>query len=98
MNATHWIAAAVVITVATSMIWTLKSHAEQWRKQMYDIWTLPWGKTVVIDSFGIEIVLAMFMISHAAGAGSWFVLVPCLVLMPLLGAIPAGLYWLIAVA
>ena len=51
-----------------------------------------------LDSDGdLEIVLALFMVSHAATADTWVPLVVCLVLMPAFGAMAAAGYWIFAV-
>ena len=98
MNATHWIAALVLLAVASTTIWALVRSPAGFFDQFQSMWAMPWGRQVVIDFYGLEVVLALFMITHAVGSGSWFVLVACLVLMPFLGASAAAAYWLFAIA
>ena len=66
-------------------------------EQFGSIWTLPWGRQVVLDFFGLEVVRALFMVTHAAANGAWLVLIVGLALMPFLGASAAAAYWLLAV-
>ena len=66
-------------------------------EQFGSIWTLPWARQVVLDFFGLEVVLALFMVTHAAGTGAWLVLIVCPALMPFLGTSAAAAYWLLAV-
>ena len=51
----------------------------------------------MLDFFGLEVVLALFIVTHAAGTGAWLVLIVCPALMPFLGASAAAAYWLLAV-
>lgn len=98
MHASHWIAALVLLAVASATLWAFKrSPGLGFAEQFGSIWTLPWGKQVVIDFFGLEVVLALFMVTHAAGTGAWLAVAVCLALMPMLGASAAAAYWLLAV-
>ena len=97
MNATHWIAGLVLLMVGATTVWALKRSAAGFFDQAQTVWAMPWGKQFVIDFYGLEIVLALFMITHAMGSGSWLILGVCLLLMPFLGASAAAAYWLFAV-
>ena len=59
---------------------------------------MPWGRQVVVDFYGLEIVLALFMVTHAMEAGTWTALIVSLVLMPAFGAMAAAGYWIFAIA
>ena len=88
----------VLLTVGSATVWALvRSPGAGFLEQFQAIWSMPWGKQVVIDFYGLEVVLALFMISHAMTTGAWLVLTVCLVLMPFLGASAAAAYWILAV-
>jgi len=98
MHATDWIAALVLLTVGSATFWAFKrSPGLACLEQFGATWALPWGRQVMLDFFGLEVVLALFMVTHAAGTGAWLVLIVCLALMPFLGASSAAAYWLLAV-
>jgi hypothetical protein len=97
MTATGWVAALVLIAVASVTGWALR-RSPDFFGEFRTVWGLPWGKQVVIDFYGLEIVLALFMVTHAAASGTWLTLVVCLVLMPVFGSMAAAAYWLFAVA
>lgn len=98
MDLTHWIATLVLLVVGGATAWAFKrSPGLGFFDQFMSIWSLPWGRQIMIDFYGLELVLALFMVSHAAASGAWFVLIVCLALMPFLGATPAAAYWLLAV-
>lgn len=62
------------------------------------VWSFsPWGKQFMIDFWGLEIMLALWMVSHALAQGSLGLAIGCIVLMPIFGAMPAAAYWLFAV-
>ena len=58
----------------------------------------PWAKQLYIDLFGLEIILALWLASHAAAQGSWVLFGVCIATMPVFGAMSAALYWILAVA
>ena len=57
----------------------------------------PWARQIFIDFYGLEIVLALWMLGHAAESGSFAPALICLLAMPVAGAMAAGAYWLWAV-
>lgn len=97
MNAMHWTAGFVLLLVASTTLWALRRSPDGFIELFQTMWSRPWGKQVLIDFYGLEVVLALFMVTHATGSGTWFVLTVCLVLMPFLGASAAAAYWLLAV-
>ena len=98
MTPMSWIAVLVLITVASTTLWAVRrSPGASFFEEFQGMWAMPWGRQVVVDFYGLEIVLALFMISHAAGAGAWWALALCLTLMPFLGASAAAAYWIFAV-
>jgi hypothetical protein len=93
-----WGAVLVLLTVGSATVWALvRSPGAGFFEQFQAIWAMPWGKQVVVDFYGLEVVLALFMITHAMTSGAWLVLTVCLILMPFLGASAAAAYWLLAV-
>jgi hypothetical protein len=91
------IAVFVLLGMATVSAWSwraapLRAMADQFK----GIWGVtPWGKQLMLDFFGLEAILALWMIADAEARGSWLVAIACVVTMPLFGAMSAALYWLI---
>ncbi len=54
-------------------------------------------KQLLIYLCGLEVVLVLWMATHAYEAGSWLVFGLCIATMPLFGAMSAAAYWLVAV-
>ena len=99
MNAMDFVAAGVLLAVAATTVWALRrSPGTGFLEQFQAMWAMPWGRQVVVDFYGLEVVLALFMITHAMASGTWLALALCLVLMPFLGATAAAAYWVFAVA
>ena len=98
MTVMDWIAALVGLIVASTTIWALRRSPEGFFETFQTLWPMPWGKQIVIDFYGLEAVLALFMITHAMASGTWIAFAICIVLMPFLGATAAAAYWLFAVA
>ena len=91
------IAALVVVAawlVVTVWAW-LRAPGKQAMDQFAGIWQIPWGKQFFVDFFGLEVVLALWMLSDAATHGTVLVAVVCIVTMPLLGALSPAVYWLL---
>jgi len=93
--------AAIVVVAAwlavTAWAWR-RAPGKQAADQFAEIWRLPWGKQFFVDFFGLEIVLALWMLSHAATTeGSLATAILCIATMPLLGALAPALYWLLHV-
>ena len=97
MNTMDWVAAGVLLAVASTTVWALVRDRTGIIELGQFMWGKPWGKQILLDFYGLEVVLALFMISHATGTEAWLVLIVCLSLMPFLGASAAAAYWLIAV-
>ena len=97
MTAMAWIAGLVLVVVASVTVWAIR-RSPNFLREFQIAWGLPWGKQVVIDFYGLEIVLALFMVTHATASGTWLPLVACLALMPVFGSMAAAAYWLFAVA
>ena len=94
-----WIAVLVVLVVAAQTVIAWRAQpADQAGQAFLSIWRSgPWAKQFYLDFAGLEVVLALWMTQHAMATDSWWVLVPCLLTMPVTGAMSAGLYWIIAV-
>ena len=63
--------------------------------QFVEIWQKPWGKQLMLDFFGLEAVLALWMLGDAAAHGTWTAAIACCVAMPVFGSMSAALYWLL---
>jgi hypothetical protein len=71
-----------------------RAPRRQMPEQFLRIWELPWGKQFYVDFFGLEIVLALWMLTDASAHGTWILSLACIAAMPIFGALPAALYWL----
>ncbi len=92
-------AAATLIFVLSLTVWAISRTGPQTLTELGEIWrTGPWPKQIVGDFYGLEIILALWMIQHASLHETLWILIPCLVTMPLLGASSAAAYWILAVA
>lgn len=91
------IASLVLLAVAAQTVLAWRAQpGDQGGREALRIWSSgPWAKQFFIDFYGLEIVLALWMTSHAMQHDTWLVLIPCLVTMPVLGAMPAALYWIL---
>jgi len=94
------IAALVLVTVAAVSIWGLRSRPGRLALDDFaHVWRFsPWGKQFFLDFFGLEIVLALWMVSHALAHDSLGLAVACIALMPVFGSMSAAAYWLLGVA
>src|SRR5262245_6942047 len=88
------IAAWVVVSV---WAWRL-GPGRRAADQFLEIWRGPWGKQFYVDFFGLQVVLALWMLGDAAARGAWPLAVACIAAMPIFGALPAALYWLLRAA
>jgi hypothetical protein len=92
------VAIAVIAIVAGVSIWALRLRGAQAIDDFRAIWASgPWGKQIMLDFGGLEIVLLLWMATHASGAGTWLWFWICAVAMPVFGSMAAAAYWLIAV-
>lgn len=90
--------ALLVVAGQTVIAWRAQP-ADQAGDEFLRIWRSgPWAKQFYLDFAGLELVLALWMISHAATTGGWILVTLCIVTMPVLGAMSAALYWIAAVA
>jgi len=90
---------AVVVlggVVAVSLwCWRL-APGTQAADQFVSIWrTHPWGKQFYVDFFGLQVVLALWMLADAATRGAFALAISCIIAMPIFGAMSAALYWLL---
>ena len=83
--------------VASATVWAIR-RSPDFFDDFWKIWSLPWGKQITIDFYGLEVVLVLFMLTHATGSGTWVAFWVCAALMPVFGASAAAAYWLVAVA
>ncbi|MBW2269417.1 MAG: hypothetical protein JRH16_12650 [Deltaproteobacteria bacterium] len=63
MTVMDWIAALVGLIVASTTIWALRRSPAGFFETFQTLWPMPWGKQIVIDFYGLEAVLALFMIT-----------------------------------
>jgi hypothetical protein len=90
------IAGIVIVVVASVSVWAwMRVPGSQAANQFRDIWSLPWGKQLMLDFFGLEVVLALWMIADAMSAGTWVSAVLCIAAMPIFGSMSAAAYWLL---
>lgn len=91
------VAIVVLLVVALVSVWALRRRPDA-IADIVPIWGRPWGKQIFVDFYGLEVVLILWMASHAQETGSWLAFGLCAATMPLLGAMSAAAYWLFAVA
>ena len=91
------IIAIIVIAawVAVSVWAWMRAPGQQAADQFRGVWKIPWGKQFYVDFFGLQIVLALWMLTDAAAHDTMIRAVVCLVTMPVLGAFAAAAYWLL---
>jgi hypothetical protein len=91
-------ALAVLVIVATVSVWALRRRPPaQALADFIEMWSRPWGRQVIVDFYGLELVLVLWMATHASEAGSWAAFGVCVAAMPIFGAMAAAAYWLLAV-
>jgi hypothetical protein len=93
-------AALVLLVMVPLSIWAWRlKPGRAAQAEFLAIWRLgPWGKQIITDFYALEIVLSLWMLSHASAHGGWAFAIACTLAMPIFGAMPAALYWLLAVA
>jgi hypothetical protein len=93
MNA---VAALVVVIVAAVSIWAWRlAPGRAAVEQFVEIWKHPWGKQFYFDFFGLNLVLALWMLSDALASGRWALAIVCVIALPFFGAMSAGTYWVL---
>jgi hypothetical protein len=91
------VAALVVLAWLGVSAWAWRrAPGRQMADQFVGVWRLPWGRQFYVDFFGLQIVLALWMLSEAATRGTWILGIACVAAMPVFGALPAALYWLVS--
>ena len=93
------IALVVLISVVAVSVWAFWRRPGQLAGEDFvHVWSFsPWGKQFMVDFWGLEIMLALWMVSHAIAHDSLGLAAGCIVLMPVFGAMPAAAYWLLVV-
>ena len=90
------VALFVLVLVLSLSIWAWRLlPGRKASAQFLQIWTMPWGRQLIVDFFGLEIVLALWMIRDALSAGSWISAIACIGAMPIFGSMAAAVYWLL---
>jgi hypothetical protein len=89
----------VLVTVAAVSLWALRARPGRLAVEDFArIWaSSAWGKQLLVDFYGLEVILALWMIGHATAHDSLGTAVACIALMPIFGAMAAAGYWLLAV-
>ena len=91
-------ATLTLVAVLGITLWAASRSGSETLPELGRIWnTGPWPRQVVADFYGLEVILALWMIQHAAQHESTWILIPSLLTMPILGATSAAAYWLLAV-
>jgi hypothetical protein len=93
------VALAVLLVVAASSVVALRRRPGSVAGQDFlHVWRFsPWGKQFMLDFYGLEVILALWMLGHATSHDALGLAVVCIVLMPVFGAMAAAAYWLLAV-
>lgn len=92
------VAIAVILVYLAVSTWALRARPGSLAAEDFlHVWHFsPWGKQFMIDFYCLEIVVGLWLVSHAMANGTMLLAVVCLVLMPILGALPPAAYLLIA--
>ena len=92
-------AVAVVVLVGMLVVsaWSwIGAPARAMADQFKAIWDVtPWGKQLMLDFFGLEAILALWMVTDARATASWVAAIACIVTLPLFGSMSAAVYWLL---
>lgn len=92
----NFVAMLVLVTLVSVSAWAWRLvPGRKAADQFKDIWNRPWGKQLMLDFFGLEIILALWMIRDAASGGTWVSAIVCIVAMPMFGSMAAAAYWLL---
>jgi hypothetical protein len=90
------VAAVVVLVVAAVSVWAWsQAPGRQAADQLSEIWRLPWGKQLYFDFFGLNLVLALWMLTDGLAYGRSLLAMACVITLPVFGAMSAGTYWLL---
>lgn len=96
MNA---LALVVLLAVASVSLWAFRRRPGRLvGDDFLHVWRFsPWGKQFLLDFCGLEVILALWMVSHGLAHDALPLAIACIATMPVFGAMPAALYWLFAV-
>jgi hypothetical protein len=91
------VAVVVLVVMFAVSIWSWRlAPMRVMADQFTGIWRVqPWGKQLMLDFFGLEAILALWMLADARTSGGWLAAIACIAGMPVFGAMSAALYWLI---
>lgn len=91
------VAVAVLLVVLAVTVWSWRAAPGRlMADQFAAIWSgTPWGKQLMLDFLGLEVILALWMLADAGARGAWVAAIACIVAMPVFGSMSAALYWLI---
>ena len=94
----RFIALAVLAVMIPLSTWAWRRKpGRQAQDEFIRMWQVgPWGKQVITDFYALELMLALWMVAHAAAHGTWILVALCIAAMPVFGAMPAAVYWLAA--
>ena len=92
------VALAVLIAVALVSLVSLRQRPGGVISDFVAIGKQPWGRQLLVDFYGLEVVLVLWMAAHAEATGGWLTFFVCAAAMPFFGAMAAAAYWLAAVA
>jgi len=92
------VAVAVLITLVAVSAWAWRqAPGRKAASEFSEIWKAPWGKQLMLDFFGLEAILALWMLTDAHGRGTWVSAIACIAAMPVFGSMAAAFYWLLNV-
>ena len=90
------IAAVVLVVLLAISLWAWRlAPSRQAAEQFIHIWRAhPWGKQFYLDFFGLQVMLALWMLADAGSRDALRLALACIATMPIFGAMSAALYWL----
>jgi hypothetical protein len=93
----HVVAIGVFVGMLAVSLWAWRAApGQQAADQFIGIWRAGvWGKQFYCDFFSLEVVLALWMLPDGAARGHWLLAPLCVITMPVFGALPAALYWVL---
>lgn len=91
-----YVAGLVLVVVLGVSVRALRvAPRAQAAEQLAGIWSVrPWGRQVYVDFFGLEVILALWMLSDGSAHDRLVTAILCTVAMPIFGASAAAGYWL----
>jgi hypothetical protein len=89
-------AIVVLVVMLGVSVWSWSAApGRRMAEQFRDIWAVAWGKQLMLDFAGLEVILALWMLADARVSGHWVAAIACVVTMPVFGSMSAAAYWLI---